>query len=87
MPTRQERLNYAIASAHANSKAVTDPSLSALGSKVVTCSACDGTGLPQHTEFRHVEVCKNCDGRGYVSVAQPKKPSSAYPSLDSRKLG
>jgi len=70
--TRQERLNYAIAAARANCTRVSDPSLSGLGSKVVTCPECDGTGLPHNTHFRHIEFCKACNGRGYISVAQPK---------------
>ena len=78
MPTRQERLNYAIATAHANGKLVRDAQLNALGSKVVTCTDCDGTGLPERTDFRHVEFCKTCNGRGYVSVAQPRKPKFDY---------
>lgn len=72
MGTSQERLNYAVAVAHANSTPVNSEQLSALGSKVITCPMCDGTGLPQNTHFRNIEFCKNCNGRGYVSVAQPK---------------
>lgn len=78
MPTRQERLNYAIAAARASNSSVNDVSLSGLGSKCVACSYCDGTGLPQNNSFRHIEFCKACNGKGYVSVAQPRKPKFDY---------
>ena len=78
MPTRQERLNNAIAAAHVTGKPIHDPSLTGLGSKVVACDACDGTGLPQNTSFSNIEFCKSCSGRGYVSVAQPKTVKCDY---------
>lgn len=84
MPTRQERLNYAIAAARASNSTVNDVSLSGLASKCVTCPQCDGTGLPQNTSFRNVEFCKACNGRGYVSLAQPRKPKFDY-ELPSKK--
>lgn len=73
MLTREERLNNAIASARVNGTTINDASLSGLGSKCVPCPECDGTGLPRDTDFRHIELCPNCNGRGFVSLAQPKK--------------
>jgi len=78
MPTRQERLNNTIAIANVTGQPIRDKSLSGLGSKVVACNACDGTGLPQNTHIRNVEFCKSCNGRGYVSVAQPKQVRCDY---------
>jgi DnaJ-class molecular chaperone len=78
MLTSQERLNYAIAVAARTGKTISDPSVSALGSKVVICPECDGTGMPENAAFRRDTFCKACSGRGFVSVAQPKTVKGGF---------
>lgn len=86
MPTRQERLNYAIAVARATGNVVEDKSLTGLATKCVPCTECDGTGMSENASMRNQAFCNMCSGRGYVSVSKPK-PCQAFPSLDSRRNG
>lgn len=78
MPTRQERLNYVIARAHVESPNGRLPMKGKDGETLVTCVFCDGTGLPADTNFRHVEYCKTCNGKGYIAVAKPKTVKCEY---------
>jgi hypothetical protein len=68
MPTRQERLNYAIAVAARTGKTISDPSVSALGSKVVTVPSATVPGYQRMPRFVAIHSASRVvDAGSYLS--------------------
>jgi len=41
---------------------------------IIVCPDCQGTGTIENLETNELDICHNCDGRGYIDGGEEQEP-------------